>query len=224
MITLTQDAAPASTTRSASGSVAEQYLALVQALRPAGSRADTAATVGVTGCARQAGVSTVAANLAAAAARAGERTLLIDLSSARPALASRLAMSGDLGLREALAGAPPAECVKASPIPNLSLLAVNSADDSRVLCVDADRVHQLLRSLERDFGFIIVDLPAADSGVCAATAGMLDGVLLVMESERTNPEAAMRAKQRLIQANAKLLGAILNKHRRHIPAWLDARL
>jgi Mrp family chromosome partitioning ATPase len=53
---------------------------------------------------------------------------------------------------------------------------------------------------------------------------MLDGMLLVMESERTNPEAALRAKQRLIHANARFLGVILNKHRQHLPSWLDARL
>jgi Mrp family chromosome partitioning ATPase len=225
MITLTRDAALASTTRGPSGSAAEQYFALVQQLRPAGHPASAAATVGVTACARGACVSTVAANLAAAAAQTGQRTLLVDLSSTHPALAARLAMSGDLGLREALAcAARPAECVKATSIPNLSLLAVNNGDDSRVLSVDAARMHELFRSLEQDFHFIVVDLPVTDSGVCMATAGMLDGVLLVMESERTNSQAALRATQRLVHANAKLLGVILNKHREHLPSWLDARL
>jgi Mrp family chromosome partitioning ATPase len=225
MITLTQDAALASITRTPAGLVAEEYFALVQMLRPATDRAQSAASVGVTSCSRGAGVSTVAANLAAAAAQSGEGALLIDLSSTRPALATRLGMSGELGLREALQGdARPIDCVKATPIPNLSLLAVNDGDDSRMLSVDGTRMHDLLKAIERDFGFVIVDLPVTDSGVCVGTAGVVDGVLLVMESERSSADAALRARQRLIQANARLLGVILNKHCRHIPTWLDARL
>jgi Mrp family chromosome partitioning ATPase len=167
----------------------------------------------------------VAANLAIAAARTGEQTLLLDLSSTGPALAKRLVMSGDLGLRDALSReSRPIECVKSSPVLNLSLLAVNDGDGSQVLSVDGNRVYGLIQSLEQHFDFIVVDLPATDTGLCIATVGTLDGVLIVLESEVTHSEAAHRATQRLIDANAKLLGIILNKHHRHVPAWLDRRL
>jgi len=178
----------------------------------------------VTSCAKGAGASTVAANLAMAAAQTCDRrVLLLDLSSTRPALAKWLDMSGDLGLYDALAGdSHPSECAKASPITNLSLLAVNEANTPRSLKMDGGRVHQLLRSLEHDFGFIVVDLPPAQSGLCFAAAGALSGVLLVMETERTNCDAAYHAKQRLIHANAALLGVILNEHS-HRSNWLDSK-
>lgn len=228
MITLTRDAASAPITRhTGAGVVAEQYYSLAHLLQPAGDQSSAVGKlVGITSCAPGAGVSTVAANLAIAAAESGDRpVLLLDLSSTRPSLADRFAMFDDLGLRDALApGAHPSQCVKPSPIDNLSLLAVNDPGDARELSIDGSRVNALLRSLEHDFGFIVVDLPTTNSGLCVATAGMFDGILLVMEAERTNSEAALRAKQRLIHANARFLGIILNKHRRHIPAWLDTRL
>jgi Mrp family chromosome partitioning ATPase len=165
----------------------------------------------------------VAANLAMAAAHTCDRpVLLLDLSTTRPALAKRLDLSGDLGLRAALAAdSQPSACVKQSPIANLSLLAVNDACDPQVLSMDGGQIHQLLRSLENDFGFIVVDLPPAESGLCFAAVGALSGVLLVMEAERTHSDAAYRAKQRLIHGNAALLGVILNEHS-HRSHWLDS--
>ena len=225
MNTLTQGTPSARRDGPGAGAVAEQYQALVHWLQSGGNASATEPkTIGVTSCERRAGVSTVAANLAVAAARTCDRpVLLLDLSSTRPALAKRLEMAGDLGLRAALAGdSHPSECVKASPIANLSLLAVNEACAPRTLSMDGGRLHQLLRSLERDFGFIVVDLPPAESGLCFAAVGALSGVLLVMEAERTLCDAAYRAKQRLIHANAVLLGVILNEHS-HRSHWLDAR-
>jgi Mrp family chromosome partitioning ATPase len=185
--------------------------------------ATEAKTIGVTSCAPRAGVSTVAANLALAAAQAIVRpVLLLDLSSTRPVLAERLNVSGDLGLRAALAGdVRPGECVKASPTANLFLLGANEAGAPQQLSLDGGRIYQLLQALEPDFRFIVVDLPPADSALCFAVAGALSGVLLVMEAQRTRYEAAVRAKQRLRYANASMLGVILNEQSDGLPSWLD---
>ena len=51
-------------------------------------------------------------------------------------------------------------------------------------------------------------------------AGKLDGVLLVFESEQSDGRTALRTKQQLEEANANLLGAVLNKRRKHVPNWL----
>jgi len=206
--------------------VAEEYYGLVYSLRSSGMPTAAPASVGVTSCDSGAGVSTVALNLAVAAAQTDEQqVLLVDLSTTRSAASSRFSMKGDLGLREALADpVAPGRFVRATPIARLSLLAFNEGDDPRALCGDCSRVSDLLRALEADFSFIVVDLPSTDSSLCFATAGLLKGVLLVMEAERTRCEAAVRAKQRLIHAHANVLGVILNKQQQHIPDWLDARL
>jgi protein-tyrosine kinase len=225
MITLTRDSASAR--RAVGGGiVAEQYHSLVHWVRNADNTSASACkTIGVTSCGVGAGVSTVAANLAVAAAQGCDRpVLLLDLGGTRSILATRLSMSGDLGLRRALqSDARPSQYAIASPISNLSLLAVNEAGAGPALCSDGGQVASLLNELEHDFGFIVVDLPPVDSGLCFAVSGILNGVLLVIESQRTSSAAAVRAKQRLVHANAAVLGVILNKHSRELPNWLDAR-
>jgi len=206
--------------------VAEEYYTLAHWIRSLRTSSPGARTIGVTGCSMGAGVSTVAAKLAVAAAEAGDQpVLLLDFSTARPKLASHLLLSGDLGLQSALMqAAPPSECVRTTPIDNLSLLAFNNEDELQSLNMDLGRLHEMIHVLEHDFPFIVVDLPTTDTSFCFTTAGILSGVLLVMESERTHCDAAARAKQRLNQAHANVLGVILNKHQEYVPTWLDSRL
>jgi Mrp family chromosome partitioning ATPase len=228
MITLTQDAASASTWRHLEGGmVAEEYYSLAYLLRPVGdASAGAYKTVGVTSCAASTGVSTVAANLAIAAAQAGEGpVLLLNLSGTPNLLGGRFTPRRGMGLAEALdCGGELGAGIEATSIANLSVLSVSEPGNPVALGMDGRQVHGLLRAVEQDFGFIVVDLPTTDTGLCLATAACVDGILLVLESERTNSEAAHRAKQRLSYANAKLLGVIFNKHREHVPKWLDSRL
>lgn len=206
---------------------AEEYYSLVHWVRAIGDISGaTPKSIGVTSCSRGAGVSTVAANIAIIAADIDERpVLLLDLSPGRAAAARPFGMTADLGLREALFDPGRAAlCAKPTPIANLSLLGANSEADARTAGLDMSKVSDLMRSLESEFSFIVLDLPTVESSQCFITAGLLSGVLLVIEAERTRLETAARAKQRLIDARANVLGVILNKHRQHMPSWLEARL
>ena len=207
---------------------AEQYYySLVHWLRAMGDLSGIAPkSIGVTGCGPGAGVSTVASNLAIAAADIGDQpVLLLDLSVGRASASARFRMTGDLGLHDALANSRVAACyAKPTPVPNLSLLGTNSVADAQMANVDSTKVNDLMRSLENEFGFIVVDMPTVESSLCFVTAGLLNGVLLVIEAERTRLETAARAKQRLIDARANVLGVILNKYSQHLPNWLDARV
>lgn len=226
MITLSPSAAASAGRSGLIGGVAEHYHSLARWIRTRNGAASGSAMVGVTSCSHGAGVSSVASNLAIAAACQGDRpALLVDLTGKRPRLATRLSLTGDLGLERALVpDAHPAECVRATPIENLSLLAETEGRAFASMCLDNTRLVQTLEALEPDFGLIVVDLPPTDSGLCFATVGTLSGVLLVMDAQRTHSDAAVRAKQRLIHANAAVLGIILNKHSRDLPEWLDTRL
>ena len=198
------------------GTIADQYYALIHWLRPANDASAVAfKAVGVTSCARGAGVSTVALNLAMVAAKnCDQPVLLLDLSTAHSTFPARLGIYSDPGLHDALAGGPrPGENAAATPIRNLSLLAANRFGPGHALSVDGRRLGDMLQALKQEFGFIVVDLPTVESSLCFAASAALNGVLLVMEAERTSFEAAARAKRRLMQANATILGAILNKSR-----------
>jgi Mrp family chromosome partitioning ATPase len=185
-----------------------------------------AKSVGVTSCHPGAGVSTVAANLAVAAAQTGTTpVVLVDLSGQASRLGEKLSLDGDLGLLHALGGAVSAgECVRATAIENLSLLGLGRGESASLSSFDGKGIVELLYELERDFSFVVIDLPPADSGLCFSLAGVLNGVLLVMDGQSTPSHLAARAKHRLHHANAALLGVILNNHACDLPNWLDARI
>lgn len=228
MITLPSGSAGVAAPRNGFGPlIDDQYYALVHWIRSVGDPSGQAPrTIGLSSCASGAGVSTVASNLAIAAARSSDRgVLLLDLSATRPGGSNRLGRVADMSLREAMTDtAQVSRCARVSSIANLSLLTVDSADEPQSLNVDSCKVNEFVRALEDDFGFIVVDLPPVDSSLCFVTVGSLSGVLLVMEAERTRSETAARAKQRLIDARASILGVILNKHLQHLPSWLERRL
>ncbi len=138
---------------------------------------------------------------------------------------SRLSRSVSQAAREALAEDEHAsDYVTESPLQNLSLLGADAANEPWPLSLDSAKLNGLLQSLDNDFGFIVVDLPTVESSLCFVAAGLLNGVLLVIEAERTRSETAARAKQRLLDARANVMGVILNKHPQHLPNWLEARL
>jgi hypothetical protein len=83
-------------------------------------------------------------------------------------------------------------------------------------CID------LLRS---EFDYSIIDCPALKvSGDLLSIAPFVDGILLVIEANRTRREEPLQAEQSIVAAGGKLLGFILNKRRQEVPAWLDRML
>jgi len=213
MISLGKDLGTRPTVTSGSA-LSDHYGTLVHWIQSFRSSAGLdARTVGVTSCGAQEGVSTVAANLAIAAAHSCIRpVLLLDLTGSRPRLTKDLAVVGDLGLERALLpGACARECAVTMPLPNLSVLASSDEGSCRGFGPGGGRVIELIRDLEHDFHFIVIDLPPAGSSLSFAIAGAIDGVLLVVEAEKTASDTASRVTQRMAHANANVLGVILNK-------------
>ena len=78
---------------------------------------------------------------------------------------------------------------------------------------------------KRNYQFVVLDLPPLSEGSSAVRmAGLADGMILVAEAERARVEVVQRAKESLQDADARLLGAVLNKRRFYIPAWLYRRV
>jgi Mrp family chromosome partitioning ATPase len=177
-------------------------------------------TVGLLGCAGGEGVSTVAAALAAeAAATLQGPVLLVDGHFARPAAHRLLGARPDLGLVDALRdGTPLADLIRPTSVPRLSILASGQADE---LAADEPLGWSgLVETLKEEFELVIWDLPPADTqGPGAGIAGRLDGLILIVEAERTPRDAIQRVAAGL-QARDRLLGVLLNKRPTHLPEWL----
>lgn len=79
--------------------------------------------------------------------------------------------------------------------------------------------------LRKHFAHILIDAPPINAYADAALLGRIaDGVVMVMEANKTRREAAQRAKGILDAAGVQLLGAVLNKRTFPIPKRLYKRL
>jgi len=208
------------------GKLSAHYRALVQRIQAANLGApstESIETIGITSCAPGAGVSTVSFNIAVAAARAFMGPVLyIDADITKKPNRRLIPHSPTLGLADVLAdSADPMDCVVKTQIDNLSVIAGRGTAKHDELSFDPFKAAEVLNDYKCQFKLVIVDVPApTELNGSIYLAGKLDGVVLVIESELSDGRAALRTKQRLVEANANLLGVVLNKRRKHMPNWL----
>jgi len=208
------------------GTLSAHYHALVQRIQAANMAApanQTLETIGVTSCARGAGVSTVAFNIAVAAARAGlGPVLLVDADITKQANRHLIPDSPALGLADALAHAvDPMDCIVTSSIENLSIVVGRGEASHDELTFNPFKAAELINEYKNNFKLVIVDIPTpTELNSSIYLAGQLDGVVMVVEPETSDGRVALRTKQQLVEANANILGVVINKQRRHLPNWL----
>lgn len=199
------------------------YLELLDRLGVAPGVLERPKVLGVTSCRSGEGVSTVAASLAVTAASSGHGpVLLVDANLERPTVYRLVGVKPAPGLAEALQGSPAEPILQPSAVPGLTVLAAGAVETRPARAVAATAFAQLLQSLKNDFALVVVDMAPADRGSMAIQlAAGLDGVLLVVEAERVRGEEIRQCKDALVRARASLLGVVLNKKRRHLPASLE---
>jgi hypothetical protein len=82
-----------------------------------------------------------------------------------------------------------------------------------------------LSQLRREFDYAVILSPAV--GTCSETAligQIADGVILIVDQQRTRRAAARDAKETLRSANARLLGLVLSEREFPIPEGIYSRL
>ena len=90
---------------------------------------------------------------------------------------------------------------------------------------ELDRGLSNLQTLRYSFDFVLLDCPSLkDSGDAALFAPAADGVVVVVEAERTRKEQIRSTMNTLEMSEANLLGCVLNKRQYPIPEWLYQRL
>jgi capsular exopolysaccharide synthesis family protein len=187
--------------------------------------AATAGAIGLASCRVGEGVSTSAGLLARQIVQQGGRVLIVDANSRSPSQHLSFGTKLYPGLAEfGSNGRPAIASIQPTSVENLDILS--AGDGSHELAASALKAFaDALPALKREYSHIICDLPPLQEHSSAMRiAGMMDGVVLVVEAEKTRWEVAGKAKEELLQAHSKLLGVILNKRRFHIPGWLYRRL
>ena len=173
------------------------------------------------------GVSTVTLGLAAAMADvARQGVLVMDLNASHPVLPERLALHPTVGLGELLAkDATRAEAIVESPIHHLFVLGRGRASADLSQPSSLALFEELLRGLRSDFDHLIIDGGSlATSPDCLLVASKVDGVILVVQAERTGSDTVREASNQLRMAGGNLLGAVLNRRREYLPSFLARKL
>jgi protein-tyrosine kinase len=176
-------------------------------------------TVGLTSCYDGEGVSTVSAILALAAA-CQSKVALIDANLPDPSVHRRFRVQTAPGMLQAIAGQPLENCIQTSPL-GVSVVTAGCEKGPVTTYLRPDLLLPVFNGLNSDFDLLVIDLPATSADSLAYDlSSILDGIVLVVESERVNRQAAQRTISCLQQSGANLLGAVFNKRRDYTPGWL----
>jgi Mrp family chromosome partitioning ATPase len=175
--------------------------------------------VAVTSAAKGAGVSTIAAGLAASLSETGDgRVLLVDMNLENGAAQQFVRGKPGCQLDDALVSEKRDNALVQE---NLYVVSEGSNADKlpRIL---PKRFASLVPKLKAsDYDYIIFDMPpVTQTSVTTRLAGFMDTVMLVVESEKTDRDVVQQANQLLLQSKANVT-AVLNKTRKYIPARLQ---
>ena len=81
------------------------------------------------------------------------------------------------------------------------------------------------KKLKQRFDLILVDSPPATTSTDGlAMSSKVDGVILVVEAEKTRWPVAESVKDRITRSGGNILGIVLNKRRFYIPEWIYNKL
>jgi Mrp family chromosome partitioning ATPase len=152
----------------------------------------------------------IAWNLAiTAAAHQGNSVLLVETDSYKSKLQKMFRPEVAHGFSDAVLGhASLRSCIASTPRQNVWLMPAGPPE--QLATFDISSVSALLKELKQEFGWIVVHLPCpsrTDAG--EVMSSVLDGVLLVVASERTQIETARRTKEQLVRLNANVLGVVV---------------
>jgi capsular exopolysaccharide synthesis family protein len=158
------------------------------------------------------GKSTTVANLAITFAQQGQRTLLIDADLRRAVLNKALHVERSPGLTEVIIGEATFDDVThETGIPNLSLIASGRFPPNPAELLGSARMQEILHQSKAQFDVVLLDSPPLLAVTDAAVLStMVDGVVLVIRTERTKRDAVRRALGHIRSVRGRLLGAGLN--------------
>lgn len=193
--------------------ISEAYRSLRTALLLSSAREIKA--VAVTSAVAGEGKTATASNLAVVLAQLGGQVLIMDCDLRKPRLHQVFKVSNRLGLVNQLTATADLDAViLPTEVPNLWVLPSGPMPPNPSELLASERLRELLRTLRGRFDFVIVDTPPALAVTDATLVGALaDGVVLTLRSHKVTREEVRLVRDRLRQADIKILGAVLNRYR-----------
>lgn len=166
----------------------------------------------VTSAQAREGKTTTSIATAQGFARMGKRVLLIDADLRRPSLHKQLSLKSDRGLSSLLTSHDPLDAALQSSGSKLSVLVAGPIPPSPTELLSTPRIEDILQEAAAAFDVVLVDSPPilglADAPMLSA---LVDGVVFVVEADRSRRGALKTALRRLRAMRPIMLGAVLTK-------------
>lgn len=179
------------------------------------------------------GKSTIASNLAVVMAQSGKRTLLVDADMRKPTIHRMFKLMNREGLTNILANQNHlasmqdaivqsavegknrlADYIRKTEDQNLDVITTGPIPPNPAELLGSKSMSRFIQEVSNQYDVIFFDTPpviaVADAQILAS---QLDGVLLVVNSGKTNRDMAMKAKSLLDNVKANVLGCVLNNRK-----------
>jgi len=159
------------------------------------------------------GKTTIAVNLALAAAAMGQRVLLVDADLRHPQVHHQMGLPNQLGLSEIVtSNINVRTALQQSPMrDNLMVLTAGQTSVDPTETLTSGKMHQLMERFQMVFDLVIYDTPPlvglADSSLVASQT---DGLALVTRLGKTKRPALTQALEELKISSTTVLGLVAN--------------
>jgi len=169
------------------------------------------------------GKTTTSVNLAVAMAHdLNKNILLVDCDLRKPNVHNLLGLRMEGGMSDILTRGVELDAVfKKTRAENLTVLTSGKIPSNPSELLGSHRMRDLLVELKNRFDYVIVDTPPVlaitDTGILGA---LVDGVVVVVQTWRTQREALDRARLFLSNAHANIIGYILTGVEYFVPGYL----
>jgi len=160
------------------------------------------------------GKTVTASNLAIVFAQSGKRVLLLDADLRKPGVSRIFNLPNDRGLTNLLRGdsADPMDVIQKTEEERLHVLTTGHQVANPVEVLGSQRMRSIIETLRSRYDLLIVDsAPVQVVADAIILSSYMDGTLLVIDAARTRRAAVRQAREALAKADAKVIGAVLNR-------------
>ncbi|MGM7721153.1 CpsD/CapB family tyrosine-protein kinase [Metabacillus sp. Hm71] len=159
------------------------------------------------------GKTTSAINLAISMSQQGDRVLLVDANLRKPILHTSFNLKDSYGLTDVLMGRTSLEdAIFQTQIGRLEVLTSGLIPPNPTELIGSKAMSYFIKDSKEEYDVILFDSPPVlETTDTKLLAGQCDGVVLVLNSGKSDREKAAEANRLLNLVRAKVLGVILNE-------------
>jgi capsular exopolysaccharide synthesis family protein len=158
------------------------------------------------------GKSLTCANLGVVLAQADKRTFIVDCDFRRPAIHKLFGLKPTWGIADVLVGESSLQEVWTEPTPGLKVASVGYIPPNPAELLSSRHFSEFLASVRQEFDYVLLDAaPLAAVSDAAIVAVQADGVLFVVDAQKTRKQAVQRGIRSLEAVGANVLGTVMNR-------------